>query len=98
MFRNAFGNDPAVWDRASPPHNVAPDKGIPSFHIVTRGGALRVAQSQSFGATLRNAGVAADVQVATGLTHEQVNEAVGLPGDTVITPPLMHFYRSCLTP
>jgi len=95
MFRNAFGNDPAVWDRASPPHNVAPDKGIPSFHIVTRGAAPRVAQSQSFGATLRDAGVAADVQVATGLTHEQVNEAVGLPGDTVITPPLMHFFRSC---
>ena len=29
MFRNAFGNDPAVWDRASPPHNVRPGKGIP---------------------------------------------------------------------
>jgi arylformamidase len=95
MFRNAFGDDPAVWDRASPPHNVAPDKGIPSFHIVTRGAPARVAQSQSFGATLRDAGVAADVQVVVGLTHEEVNQAVGEPGDTVVTPPLMHFFRGC---
>jgi arylformamidase len=98
MFRNAFGDDPAVWDRASPPNNVAPGKGIPSFHIVTRGGAVRVAQSQSFGTTLRNAGVAADVQVTPGLTHEEVNAAVGQPGDTVVTPALMTFFRACITP
>ena len=97
MFRNAFGDDPAVWDRASPPHNVAPGKGIPSFHIVTRGTAARVAQSQSFGATLRDAGIDATVQVASGLSHEAVNEAVGKPGDTVVTPPLMAFFRGCAT-
>jgi arylformamidase len=98
MFRNAFGNDPAVWDRASPPHNVASGKGIPSFHIVTRGAAPRVAQSQSFGGTLRDAGVPADVQVVVGLSHEAVNDAVGQAGDTVVTPPLMHFFRACATP
>ena len=97
MFRNAFGDDPAVWDRASPPNNVAPGKGIPSFHIVTRGTAARVAQSQSFGATLREAGVAANVQVANGLSHAAVNEAVGKAGDTIITPPLMAFFRGCTT-
>ena len=98
MFRNAFGNDPAVWDRASPPHNVASGKGIPSFHIVTRGAAPRVAQSQSFGGTLRDAGVPADVQVVVGLSHEAVNDAVGQAGDTVVTPPLMHFFRACASP
>jgi acetyl esterase/lipase len=98
MFRNAFGDDPAVWDHASPPHNVAPDKGIPSFHIVTRGTATRVAQSQSFGATLRDAGIASDVQVVSGLSHEAVNDAVGKAGDTVVTPPLMDFFRGCTTP
>ena len=98
MFRNAFGDDPAVWDRASPPNNVAPGKAIPSFHIVTRGTAARVAQSQSFGATLREAGIAANVQVANGLSHAAVNEAVGKAGDTVVTPPLMAFFRGCTTP
>jgi hypothetical protein len=39
--------------------------------------------------------VAADVQVVRGLTHEEVNDAVGKAGDTVVTPPLMQFFRSC---
>ena len=56
MYRNAFGNDPAVWDRGSPAHNVAAGKGIPAFHIVTRGLPDRVAQSQAFGTQLRAAG------------------------------------------
>jgi arylformamidase len=97
MYRNAFGNDPAVWNRASPNRNVAAGKGIPSFHIVTRGSRSRVAEAQSFGTTLRNAGVKADVQVVTGMTHEQVNDAVGLPGDTVVTPPLLAFSRACIS-
>ncbi len=95
MYRNAFGNDPSVWERASPPANVAHGKGIPSFHIVTRGQPDRVNESQAFGTTLRNAGVAADVQVVRGLTHEEVNEAVGQPGDTVVTPVLMSYFRAC---
>ena len=37
MFRTAFGNDPATWVKASPSRNVATGKGIPAFHIVTRG-------------------------------------------------------------
>jgi arylformamidase len=97
MFRNAFGDDPAVWSRASPPDNVAPGKGIPAFHIVTRGRPERVAQSQSFGATLGDAGVQADVQVVRGLTHEEVNDAVGRTGDTIVTPPLLAFFRGCVS-
>ncbi|MGH8977454.1 MAG: hypothetical protein ACRDV7_05210, partial [Acidimicrobiia bacterium] len=57
----------------------------------------RVAQSQAFGATLRAAGVAADVQVTRGLSHEEVNAAVGQVGETVVTPPLMDFFRACAT-
>jgi acetyl esterase/lipase len=96
MFRNAFGDDPAVWGQASPPNQVAPGKHIPAFHIVTRGGAARVAQSQAFGAALRDAGVDATVQVTPGLTHEAVNASVGQVGDTVVTPPLMDFARGCI--
>jgi acetyl esterase/lipase len=95
MWRNAFGNDPAVWRKASPPNNVAAGAPIPSFHIVTRGLPDRVGESQAFGATLRGAGVTATVQVVRGLTHEEVNDAVGQAGDTVVTPPLVQFFRSC---
>jgi arylformamidase len=96
MYRNAFGDDPAVWQKASPPNNVASGKGIPSFHIVTRGLPARVAQSQQFATTLRDAGIDADAQVVRNLTHEEVNQAVGQAGDTAVTPPLMAFYRGCV--
>jgi acetyl esterase/lipase len=96
MFRNAFGDDPAVWERASPPNNVAAGKGIPAFHVLTRGQPDRVAQSQAFGDTLRAAGVPATVQVTRGLTHEDVNARIGQPGDTVVTPALMAFFRGCI--
>ena len=29
------------------------------------------------------------------MSHEDVNDAVGAPGDTRITPALMAFYRTC---
>jgi acetyl esterase/lipase len=96
MFRNAFGDDPAVWAAASPMRNVAPDKGVPDFLVVTRGTPARVSQSESFAARLREAGVPARVVRATGLTHEEVNKAVGDPSDTVVTPPLMDFFGGCL--
>jgi acetyl esterase/lipase len=96
MFRNAFGDDPAVWEAGSPMRNVAPGKGIPDFLVVTRGTPARVAQSEDFAARLRAAWVPAQVVRATGLTHEQVNTSVGAPGDTVVTPPLLDFFRSCI--
>jgi arylformamidase len=96
MFRNAFGDDPAVWAAGSPMRNVAAGKGIPDFLVVTRGTAARVAQSEEFAARLRAASVPARVVRATGLTHEEVNTSVGAPGDTVVTPPLLDFFRGCI--
>jgi arylformamidase len=96
MFRNAFGEDPAVWEAGSPTRNVAPGTGIPDFLVVTRGLPGRVAQSEDFVARLRQAGVPAGIVHATGLTHAQVNGSVGAAGDTVVTPPLLDFFRGCL--
>ena len=96
MFRNAFGDDPDVWEEASPMRNVAPGKGIPDFLVVTRGTAARVSQASTFASRLRDADVPARLVLATGLTHEEVNSAVGALGDTVVTPPLMDFFRGCV--
>lgn len=96
MFRNAFGDDPAVWRRASPVYAVRPDVGTPAVHIVTRGTSARVDQSQAFGSALRSVGVEASVQVVSGLSHAEVNDAVGQAGETVVTPPLLAFYRDCV--
>jgi len=95
MYLSAFGTDPAVGVKGAPIRSVACGVGVASVYIVTLGAPARVAQSQSFATTLRNAGVPATVQVATGMSHEEVNDAVGRAGDTVITPPLMAFYRTC---
>jgi len=96
MFRNAFGDDPDVWEEASPMRNVAPGKDIPDFFVVTRGTPARISQAQAFASRLRDADVPTRVVVATGLTHDEVNSAVGAPGDTVVTPPLMDFFRGCV--
>ncbi len=100
MYRNAFGDDPAVWDRASPLRNgtLAPGRGIPRFLVVTRGTAARQAMSQRFVTALRAAGVDASVLVATGLDHEGVNDAIGLPRDRVVMPTFGPFVRACTAP
>ena len=77
MFRNAFGNDPAVWREASPARNVAAGKGIPDFHVITRGTPHRVGEARAFADSLEAAGVRADLVVARGMSHEEVNDAIG---------------------
>ena len=44
---------------------------------------------------LTDAGFDADAQVVRGLTHEEVNAAVGQAGETTVTKPLMDFFRDC---
>ena len=96
VYRAVFGNDPAVWDQASPIKNVAPGKGIGSFLLFTQGGAIRLAGNLQFETALQQAGIAADVVQADPLDHLGVNDAVGKPGDTIVTPPLMSFFRQCV--
>lgn len=98
MYRAAFGDDPEVWERASPANNVVAGAGSPPFHIVTRGTPARVAQSRALAAELQAAGVPATTHLVRGLSHEEVNEAVGHPDDTVVTPPLLTFLRACTAP
>ena len=94
MYRNTFGDDPAVWK-----HGIAAEQrrrgqrhpGV--FHIVTRGAPARVPRRARFATTLTNAEFDADAQVVRGLTHEEVNAAVGQAGETTVTKPLMDFFR-----
>lgn len=96
IFENAFGTDPATLAAASPQQHVAAGAGIPPFLLAKRGTASRQALAEAFAAALEAAGVRVEVVDATGLSHEQVNDAVGQAGDTVITPPLVSFLADCL--
>ena len=96
MYRNAFGADPAAWDAVSPLRLVRPKQGTPDMFLVTRGTAARRAATQDFADALRDARVPVEVLDARPLDHEGVNAAVGAPGDTVVTPPLVAFLRRCV--
>ena len=63
--------------------------------MITRGSPHRVGEARAFADSLDAAGVRADLVVARGLSHGEVNAAIGADGDTRITPALMAFYRTC---
>lgn len=96
MYRNAFGDDPETWAEGSPSHHVASAGSIPPFLLFTRGTRTRIAGTRSFAAQLTKAGVPNQVIEANPLSHGDVNAAVGKAGDTVVTPPVLAFYRSCV--
>jgi len=96
MFRNAFGADPTDWAAASPIRAAATNRPLGDFLMFTRGRINRLQGNVAFRDALRAAGASANVVRVNPLTHEQVNEAIGKPGDTPVTPPLMSFLRACV--
>ncbi len=96
LYRNAFGDDPAVWAEGSPVNHTTAGQVRPKFLIFTQGAPRRTAQARDFGAALVRGGTAAPVIDVSPLTHEEVNAAVGMPGDTRVTPPLLDFFRRCV--
>lgn len=98
VYRNAFGDDPATWDAASPLRNgtVAMGRGIPRFLVVSRGASPDIAPARRFTEALSAAGVTARLVDADPLTSQQVNDVVGLRSDMAVMPPLDGFVRACL--
>ncbi len=95
ILENAFGTQPTLHAQASPQNHVASGKGIPPHLLATRGAADRRAIQEAFRKALADAGVSVTMIDATGLSHAQVNESIGAPGDTVMTPPLLAFLQTC---
>ena len=81
-YRQAFTDDVAAQQDASPLTHVAPGKGIPPFLIMpiaTR--ADSQAQSQALAAALTSAGVRGTVAVVDDKSHRTLNTEFGSPGD-----------------
>jgi arylformamidase len=97
LIANAFGTDQEVLAAASPPVQVE-RHGAPSapFFVVTRGGAQRIAKAQGFVDVINDSGGSAQLLDATGYSHEEVSAQLGEPADTLVTPPVTDFVRSCL--
>ncbi len=93
---NAFGTDPAVRVDASPIRRIANGRNTPPFLILTRGTARRVAEAEDFHKATVNADPDdggdrfAEVQA---YDHEEINDAIGEPGETEVTPLVKEFLR-----
>ena len=102
MFRNAFGDDPADWDAASPIRAAATNRPLGDFLLFTRGRIDRYAGNVAFRDALRKSGTHADVVRVNPLTHEQVNaggrEARRHPGDATADALPPHLRLSGATP
>ncbi|HOQ88717.1 MAG TPA: alpha/beta hydrolase [Candidatus Hydrogenedentes bacterium] len=92
MILNAFGDEPLVWEAASPINHLAAGKGIPPFLVAKRGNAFRQGIADDFAAGVQAAGSSVTIVDASVYTHEEVNENIGAPGESVITPPVMTFF------
>jgi acetyl esterase/lipase len=84
IYRQAFGPDPADWEKLSPITHVTPGGGIPPFIVAYSGsGEGRAAQSEQFVEKLKEAGVIAELLSASDKTHAEINREFGQPGDAV---------------
>ena len=96
-YQNAFGTDVKVWTRASPMTHVSAGKGIGDFLLASRGEIVRRTMVKAFADKLKTAGSSATIIDAGGLNHAQVNQSIGMAGDTVMTPPVKKFLKTCFT-
>lgn len=84
VIENAYGSDPAVWQKASPSSHVRAGKGIPPFFL-TYTTMPKEKMAEAFAHQLSSAGIPATVFSSLGRDHEEVNFAVSDPGDPLNT-------------
>ena len=95
QWQRAFPNLPTYARDTSAVNLIRRGVGIPPTITVVRGTPRRQAIEQRYADTLRRAGVSATVVNARGLSHAQVSNRIGAPGDKVMTPPLTRFLGRC---
>jgi len=95
ISRQAFGDDPAVWDDASPINHIEPGKDIPPMLLTRRAGPIWQTQMDAFADKLRGAGVDVQIIDATGYSHGDVNQLIGSTTDPIMTKPVTAFFERC---
>jgi acetyl esterase/lipase len=97
QWKVALGNQADYLTSTSATLLVKPGIGIPPTIGVVRGTAQRRQVETDYLAALRSAGIATTSIDARSLSHQQVNQRIGAPGDTVMTAPLIDFLTTCFS-
>lgn len=92
VYLNAFGQTNTYWVEASPVNNLFATTQYPAFFIAKRGSNARIGYADVFISKLRDVGVAVSELTANQYDHEGINDAIGAPGETVVTEPLKAFF------
>lgn len=92
LYINAFGEDPATWEDASPIFHLRPD--LPPFQLACRGPDRRQRYCHSFEAALQEEGAEVDVVDATPLKHPDVADSIGEEG-SLMTEAVAAFLERC---
>lgn len=95
VYLNAFGTDPLIWAQASPINHPVSSIRYPTFFIAKRGTNQRIALSDAFIQVLSNGGATVSSITANQYDHEGINDAIGKPGETIVTDPLKTFLARC---
>ncbi|MEB3327867.1 MAG: alpha/beta hydrolase [Candidatus Sericytochromatia bacterium] len=96
MVVNAFGTERAVRRDASPLFQVASGRQTPPFLVFVQGSASRVAEARAFHNATRRADPRQGgdrLEVVPGYNHMAINNAIGQPGETKVTPTITAFLR-----
>ncbi|MEL6537693.1 MAG: alpha/beta hydrolase [Bacteroidota bacterium] len=91
FYENAFGADSATLQEASPMTHVQPGITYPKFFIAKRGNQERLALANAFIDRLESVGAVVSEVDGSEYSHAGINDAVGDPDDTVVTPALVAF-------
>lgn len=95
MYQNAFGTNNSTLIQASPIYNLFSSVSYPRFFVAKRGADDRVSLADAFINKLKSVGVVVSEVNGNPYTHGGINDAIGNPADTIITPALKIFFQQC---
>lgn len=95
LYINAFGTDSTSNVQASPVLNILNGINYPKFFVAKRGSANRIAIANNFISTLEQNGVSVSQVEGSIYDHSGINDAIGKPGETLITNALIQFFEEC---
>jgi arylformamidase len=96
-YINAFGTNVNDLVAASPVQQIDDTKNYPPFFVAKRGSVTRINIAENFIETLTAAGVSVSSITASQYDHEGINDAIGAPGETAVTEPLLQFFEACFS-